>query len=91
MASISDSAHGREPLRLGRRLQQMPAEVWPSLAISVMWLAVLFDSLFGPSIETSDGAGTNTSSVPSAVVVALFAWLATWVVARAAFRRDAAR
>ena len=63
------------------------AEVAASIAISVMWLAVLFDAVFGPAIVTSNGAGTNTSSTPSAVVIALFAFLGSWVVARYAFRR----
>jgi hypothetical protein len=67
--------------------QILVPELWPSLVIAVIWLAVLFDAIFGPNIVTSNGAGTNTSSVPSAVVVALFAFLATWVVARYAFRR----
>jgi hypothetical protein len=62
--------------------------VWPSLAIGVVWLAVLFDALFGPDIVTSNGAGTNTSSTPSAVVVAFFAFLTSWVVARYGFRRS---
>lgn len=62
-------------------------DLWPSLAIGVIWLAVLFDAIFGPNIETSNGSGTNTSSVPSAVAVALFAFLATWSLARYAFRR----
>jgi hypothetical protein len=66
----------------------IPRDVWPSLAITVMWVAVALDALFGPDIVTSNGAGTNTSTVPSGVVVALFAFLASWVVARYAFRRD---
>jgi uncharacterized membrane protein (DUF485 family) len=41
---------------------------------------VLFDALFGPNIVNSR-AGGDTSSVPSAIVVAFFAFLATWVVA----------
>jgi hypothetical protein len=44
-------------------------------------------TLFGPDIVTSNGAGTNTSSTPSAVVLALFAFLTSWVVARYAFRQ----
>jgi hypothetical protein len=64
-----------------------PPEVWPTLAISVIWLTVLFDALFGPNILTSNGAGTNTSSIPSAVVIAFFAFLASWAVARAGFKR----
>jgi hypothetical protein len=64
------------------------SEMWTSLAISVIWLAVLFDALFGPDIVTSNGAGTNTSHVPSAIVVALFAYLATRVVAKHGFGRS---
>ena len=64
------------------------AETWASLAIGVMWLAVLFDAIFGPDIVSSTPGGTS-STVPSAVVVALFAFLGTWVVARHAFGRDA--
>jgi ABC-type sulfate transport system permease component len=45
------------------------------------------DALFGPDIVTSNGAGT-TSSTPSAVVLALFAFLTSWVVARYAFRQS---
>jgi hypothetical protein len=65
-----------------------PPDVWPSAAIGVMWAVVLLDALFGPDIVTNNGAGTNTSTVPSAVVIALFVFFATWVVARYAFRRD---
>ena len=62
-------------------------EMWASLAICVIWLSVLFDAIYGPSIVTSGVAGDHTS-VPSAVVVALFAFLATWVVARYGFRNE---
>jgi hypothetical protein len=62
--------------------------MWASLAISVMWLAVLFDAIFGPDIVTNNGGGTNTSTVPSAVAVAFFAFLSTWVVARYGFHRE---
>lgn len=62
-------------------------DMWPSLAIAVVWIAVLVDAVWGPNIETSNGAGTNTSSTPSAVALALFAFLTSWVVARYAYRR----
>jgi hypothetical protein len=62
------------------------AGVWPSLAIGMIWLVVGLDALFGPDIVTSNAAGTNTSSTPSAVVLALFAFLTSWVVARYAFK-----
>ena len=61
--------------------------VWPSIAIGLIWLVVGLDALFGPDIVTSNGSGTNTSSTPSAVVLALFAFLTSWVVARYAFRQ----
>lgn len=60
-------------------------EMWASVAITVMWLAVLFDALFGPNITSSTPGGT-TSSVPSAVAVAFFATLGTWAVARHGLR-----
>ena len=61
-------------------------EMWASLAIVVMWLAVLFDAIFGPDI-VNRSAGGDFSTVPSAVAVALFAFLATWAVAWFGFRR----
>ena len=67
--------------------QILVPEMWASLAIVVMWLTVLFDAIFGPDIVTTGVAG-DQSSVPSAVAVALFAFLATWVVARHGFRHE---
>jgi hypothetical protein len=52
-----------------------------------MWLTVLLDALFGPDIETRSVAG-DTAVIPSAVVLAFFVFLATWIVARHGFRRD---
>ena len=60
-------------------------EMWASLAISMMWLAVLFDALFGPDLVVTNPSGTTT--VPSAIIVAFFAYLGTRVVARYGFRR----
>jgi hypothetical protein len=80
-----------EPSAFGARRrwsQLLVREMWTSLAIIMMWLAVLFDAIFGPDIVTSNGGGTNTSTVPSAVAVALFAFLSSWVVARYGFRRE---
>jgi len=62
--------------------------LWPSIAIGLIWIVVGLDALFGPDIVTSNGSGTNTSSTPSAVVVALFAFLTSWVIARYAFRQQ---
>lgn len=65
-------------------------EMWAALTIAVMWLAVLFAALFGPDIVSTSTSAHTT--VPSAVAVALFAFLATWPVAKYGFgdrRRDA--
>lgn len=82
------STISHEPSRVQEKprwsLQLLVPEMWASLAILVMWLAVLFDALFGPDIVNTT-AGGDHSIVPSAVVLALFAFLATWVVARYGF------
>jgi hypothetical protein len=62
--------------------------MWASLAIAAVWLTVLFDALFGPDFVSSNGAGTNTTTIPSAVIIALFAYLATRVIARYGFDRQ---
>jgi hypothetical protein len=61
------------------------AEMWASLAISVIWLAVLFDAVYGPDIVTRGVAGDG-AVIRSAVVVSVFAFFATWVVAKYGFR-----
>jgi len=61
--------------------------MWASLAIIAMWLSVLFAAIYGPDIVTSSAAGDHVD-VPSAVVLAPFAFLATWVVARYGFRQQ---
>ena len=66
------------------RWQMLPREMWASIAISVIWLAVLFDALFGPDLMVNNASGMTT--IPSAIVVAPFAYLATRVVARYGLR-----
>jgi hypothetical protein len=88
MTSIS-----HEPSRMApeKRLSQLRVpEMWASLAIIVIWLSVLVDAIFGPDIVTHSGVGDigERTVVPSAVVVSLFAFLATWVVARYGFRHE---
>jgi hypothetical protein len=59
-------------------------EMWVALAIAVIWLAVLFDAILGPDIVST--SATTSTTVPSAVLVAFFAWLATRAVAKYGFR-----
>jgi hypothetical protein len=65
------------------------SEMWASLAIAVIWIAVLFDAIYGPDIMTRGVAG-DSSVIPSAVIVSVFAFLATWVVAKYGLKRDRA-
>jgi hypothetical protein len=52
-----------------------------------MWLAVLFDAVWGPDFVSSTTGG-STTTIPSSIVVAVFAYLGTRVVARYGFGRD---
>ena len=61
-------------------------EMWGTLAITVMWLAVLFDGIYGGDIVGVGNDG-NSTRIPSAVVVAFFAFLGTAAVAKRAFGR----
>jgi hypothetical protein len=61
-------------------------EMWGTLAVSVMWLAVLFDGIYGADIISFSNDG-NSTRIPSVVVVALFAFLGTVAVAKRVFGR----
>ncbi len=86
MATIS-----HEPTRDGSEKQRssefVVRETWASVAISVIWLAVLLDALYGPDIVTQS-AGGDSAVIPSAIILSFFAFFATWVVARYGLRRE---
>ena len=52
-----------------------------------MWLAVLRRPVEPDLVSINGGGTTNTTRIPSAVVVALFAYLGTRIVARYGFDR----
>lgn len=58
---------------------------WGTLAIVTMWLAVLFDGIFGGDMVFNSTAN-GTTTMPSAVLVALFAVIGTASVAKRVFR-----
>jgi len=58
---------------------------WGTVAIVAMWLAVLFDGVFGSDMVFSHPSN-GTTSIPSVVLVALFAVIGTASVAKRAFR-----
>jgi len=63
-------------------------ELWASLAISMMWVAVLFTSVFGPDFVSMNGSGTQSTTIPSGILVAFFAFLGTASVAKHGLRSD---
>jgi len=91
MATVSHPSPAPPPQGREWPSRVLVSEASASMAIGVMWLAVLFDALFGPDLVFNGDSGAGTTRIPSAVVVAIFAYLATRVLARYAFgrRRDA--
>jgi hypothetical protein len=88
---MSTLSHGSEvPLPEKRRfsgLRALPSDVWASLAITVMWLAVMVDALWGPDFVST--SSTSMTKIPSAIILALFAWLGTKAVAKYGLGRGA--
>jgi hypothetical protein len=60
--------------------------MWASLSITAMWVAVFITAIWGPNATFNSNDG-NSSTVPTAVFVTVFAFLGTWVVARYGFRQ----
>ena len=61
-------------------------EVWASLAITVMWIAVMVAAVWAPDFVGASNDGSHTI-IPSGIFVALFASLGTWALAKYAFGR----
>jgi hypothetical protein len=60
---------------------------WATVSIVAMWLAVLFDGVFGSDMTFSNPP--NSSTIPTVVLVALFAVIGTVAVAKRVFGRRA--
>jgi len=77
------------PVRPGIAARLLVPGFWGAVSIVAMWLAVLFVGIFGGNL-TSASAGGDVTTIPSSIVLALFAVIGTSVVAKRAFaRRDA--
>jgi hypothetical protein len=58
-------------------------ELWASLGISMMWIAVMIAAAWGPNFVSNDG-----TTIPSGVFVAFVAWLGSISVARYGLGRN---
>lgn len=58
------------------------AETWASLAIFAMWVAVAIAAVWGPDFVSTSGSGASTTSIPSGIIIAMFATIGTWFVAK---------
>jgi len=86
MSSVSHGSASRVP---GERSWSglLVREMWASLAITAMWAVVAICAVWGPDFVSTNGAGTNSTTIPSGIAVAVFASVGTWVVAKYGFGR----
>jgi hypothetical protein len=81
----------REPsaARFGETLASrlLVPEMWATVCIVAMWLAVLFVGVYGGDMSIHDVSGSG-SIIPSGVAVALFAAVGTGSVAKRVFGRN---
>ena len=85
MTAITHEPSTAMPARRDIASRLLVREFWAALSIIAMWLAVLFVGVFGGDMVFASSNGT--SSIPSAVLVALFAVFGTITVAHRGFRR----
>jgi hypothetical protein len=86
MPVMTDETSKAEPARGSIMSRISMPEFWATLAIVAIWLAVLFDGVFGADFVS--GQADSYTRVPSSVFVAFFGVLATSSVAKRAFGRS---
>jgi uncharacterized RDD family membrane protein YckC len=75
------------PARQGIADRLLVPAFWGAVSIIAMWLAVLFDGIYGSDMIFNGNGGGGPTIIPSAAAVALFAFIGTVAVAKRAFAR----
>jgi len=83
--TMHDQSSAR-PQRGGRAAAILVREMWATAAIVAMWVAVLFVGVYGGE-ATFHSVDSSSSTIPSVVLVALFAAIGTGSVAKRVFGR----
>ena len=83
---MQDQSSVRSP-REGLASRVLVREMWATVAIVAMWMAVLFVGVYGGDM-TFHSVDSSTTSIPAGVVVALFAAIGTGSVAKRVFGRE---
>jgi hypothetical protein len=74
------------PTRQGIASRLLVPGFWATVSIVMIWLAVLFDGIFGGDM-TFTNSSPQVTVIPSVVAVALFATIATASIAKRVFGR----
>ena len=88
MTVMTHEASTDAPVRQGIAARLLVPGFRGALSIVTMWLAVLFDGIFGGDMIFASTTNGSTTTMPSAVAVALFAVIGTASVAKRAFGRN---
>jgi len=88
MTTVMTHEPSTDVVRPGIAARLLVPGFWGALSIVSMWLAVLFVGVFGGNMIFASNAG-DVTTIPSAVVLALFAVIGTSSIAKRVFgRRD---
>ena len=82
-STLQDQSSVRSP-REGWASRILVREMWATVSIVAMWVAVLFVGVYGGD-ATFHSVDSSSSTIPSAVFVALFAAFGTGSVAKRVF------